>query len=184
LQRHLAIVGETMKFVSMLGNVTYLFRAIVCLTAILLWIFRHRLEAVSIVLFFELSMNLNSLVKVLVNRPRPTAMTVKVIEAAGGTSFPSGHVMSYMAFWGLLFVVVACVFKRKSWWQKAVLLISALFVVLIGPSRVYVGAHWATDVLGSYLLEGSLICLAVILYLKVKVLLPEFPVFWKQRKAV
>lgn len=183
LQRPQGIVGETMKFVSILGNVPYLFRSIVVLTAVLFWIFRHRLEAVSILLVFELSIHLNSLVKSLVNRPRPTAMKVRVLEAAGGASFPSGHVMSYVAFWGLLFMLGVCVFKRKSWWQRAVLLISALFVVLIGPSRVYLGAHWASDVLGAYLLEGGLICLALILYLKVKALLPEFPFSWKSGRA-
>ncbi len=183
-QRPQGIVGETMKFVSMLGNVPYLFRTIVCLTAVLFWVFRYRLEAISILLVFELSIHLNSLVKMLVDRPRPTAMTVRVIEAAGGTSFPSGHVMSYVSYWGLLFVLGACVFKRKSWWQRAVLLVSALFVVLVGPSRVYVGAHWATDVLGAYLLEGGLMCLALILYLKVKVLLPKFSFSWKQGRAM
>jgi membrane-associated phospholipid phosphatase len=184
VQRPQGIVGETMKLVSMLGNVPNLFRAIVGLTAVLFWVFRHRLEAVSILLVFELSVHLNPLVKLFVNRPRPTATTVRVLEAAGGASFPSGHVMSYVAFWGLLFMLGACVFKRKSWWQRAILLLSALFVVLVGPSRVYVGAHWATDVLGAYLLEGALICFALLLYLKAKALLPEIPVWWKSGRGM
>jgi membrane-associated phospholipid phosphatase len=184
VQRHLAIVGQSMQGVSLLGNVPSLFRAMVCLTAVLFWVFRHRLEAVSILLVFELSIHVNTLMKMLVNRPRPTAMTVKVIELAGGTSFPSGHVMSYVAFWGWLFVLGFCVFKRKSWWLRAVMLLSVLFVVLVGPSRVYVGAHWTTDVLGAYLLEGGLLCLILILYLKVKALLLEIPGSWKPGRAM
>jgi membrane-associated phospholipid phosphatase len=183
VQRPQGIVGETMKAVSLLGNVPYLFSAIVGLTAILFWIFRRRLEAISILLVFELSIHLNPLVKLIVNRPRPTAMQVKVLEAAGGASFPSGHVMSYVAFWGLLLALSTYVFKRKSWWQGAILLLSALFIVLIGPSRVYVGAHWATDVLGAYLLEGGLLCLAMILYLHMKTLLPAVPSLWKAGKG-
>ena len=48
------------------------------------------------------------------------------------------------------------------------LIISALFVVLIGPARVYLGAHWASDVLGSYLIGGVLLGIALWIYLKLK----------------
>jgi hypothetical protein len=63
VQRPQGIVGESMKVVSLLGNVPNLFRAIVCLTAALCWVFRRRLEAVIILLVFEFSVHVNPLVK-------------------------------------------------------------------------------------------------------------------------
>lgn len=184
LQQHQAVwIIETMKFVSMLGNIPYLLTGIVYLSAVLFWMIRHRLEAVFILLVFEVSIHLNPLLKSLVNRPRPTAMRVRVIEIAGGTSFPSGHVMSYVAFWGLLFLLCVFVLKRKSWWKRGLMLISALFIMLVGPSRVYLGEHWATDVLGAYLFEGALICLALILRLTLNDLLPRLHIPWKQGRA-
>lgn len=184
LQRFQTVwIDKSMKFISMPGDVPYLLMAIVYLSAVLFWVLRHRLEAIIILLVFEVSIHLNPLVKSLVNRPRPTAMKIRVIEATHGASFPSGHVMSYVAFWGLLFLLCVFVLKRKSWWLRGVMLISALFVVLVGPSRVYLGDHWATDVLGAYLLEGGLICLALILYLELKDLSTRFQKLWKQGMA-
>jgi membrane-associated phospholipid phosphatase len=71
--------------------------------------------------------------------------------------------MSYVAFWGLLFSFGLILFKRRSWWPISLLIISGLPVVLVGPSRVYLGAHWASDVLGAYLLSG--VCLGIGLWI-------------------
>ena len=111
---------------------------------------------------------LNWLIKYLVARPRPTASLVDVIQHAGGSSFPSGHVMSYVAFWGLLFSFGIILFKGNHWWRSALLIVSGLFVVLVGPSRIYLGDHWASDVLGAYLIGGLLLggSLWIYLYLK------------------
>ena len=46
------------------------------------------------------------------------------------------------------------------------MVISAFFVVLIGPSRIYLGAHWVTDLSGAYLIEVALLSIALLLYLQ------------------
>ncbi len=108
---------------------------------------------------------LNSLIKLIVARPRPSASLVEIIQAASGNSFPSGHVMSYVAFWGLLFSFGIILFRGKHWWRTALLIISALFFVLVGPSRIYLGDHWASDVLGAYLIGGIWLAMSLWLYL-------------------
>src|SRR6266480_2995249 len=93
----------TMLAVSYIGNVMALFAGLIVLAAILFWILDLRLEAIMIVVVSATSDILYSLIKLIVARPRPSASLVEIIQAAGGNSFPSGHVMSYVAFWGLLF---------------------------------------------------------------------------------
>jgi undecaprenyl-diphosphatase len=53
-------------------------------------------------------------------------------------------------------------------WQRAVVGIPALFVTVVGPSRVYLGDHWTTDVLGGYLFGGGLLGLSLWLYLALR----------------
>ncbi len=158
----------TMLAVSYIGDVMALSTALIVLAAILFWILDLRLEAILVVVVSATSAILYSLIKLIVARPRPSASLVEIIQAASGQSFPSGHVMSYVAFWGLLFSVGVILFRGKHWWRIALLIISALFVVLVGPSRVYLGAHWASDVLGAYLLGFILLAMSLWLYFYLK----------------
>lgn len=103
---------------------------------------------------------LNLLVKYTIHRPRPSADLVEVARKLSGYSFPSGHVMFYTGFFGFLAFLAYTLF-RPSWIRTLLVVFFAGLVVLVGPSRVYLGAHWSSDVLGGYLL-GSLGLLAVI----------------------
>ncbi len=104
------------------------------------------------------STGLNLLVKELVQRPRPAADTVNVVELLKSYSFPSGHVMYYLGFWGFIGFLVFC-WPRPSLKRSLFLLMLGLPISLIGVSRIYLGEHWASDVLGSNLL-GSLVLVA------------------------
>jgi len=157
----------TMLAVSYIGS-TPLLAALVVLAAIIFWMIRLRLEAIMIVGLSGTSALLNELIKVIVHRPRPTTRLVEVLQPAAGASFPSGHVMSYLAFWGVLFSFGIILFKGNRGFRLALLLVPALFVVLVGPSRIYLGDHWASDVLGAYLIGGAELGLALSLYLKLK----------------
>jgi membrane-associated phospholipid phosphatase len=161
-------LSETMIAVSYLGYNIPLFTLLIILTAIIFWTLRLRLEAIMVLGLSIVSSLLNTLIKILVARPRPTASLVEVIQAASGQSFPSGHVMSYLAYFGLLFSLGIILFRGKRWWRMLLLIIPALFVVLVGPSRIYLGDHWASDVLGAYLIGGVLLGLTLYLYLRLK----------------
>jgi len=157
----------TMLAISYAGS-SLLLPALVLLTVVAFWALGDRLEAVFIVGLSAFSLLLNLLLKIQVSRPRPTSNLVHVIQTAVGYSFPSGHVMAYIAYWGLLFGFGVILFEGRHWWRTALLITSAAFVVLIGPSRVYLGDHWASDVIGAYLIGGTLLGLAVGVYLPLK----------------
>ncbi|GAC1390355.1 MAG: hypothetical protein NVS4B11_04870 [Ktedonobacteraceae bacterium] len=157
-----------MVAVSFLGNQQIVFVVLILLTAFAFWLVRLRLEALIIITLSVISAVVNFLVKLIVSRPRPTTHLVDVFQGANGQSFPSGHVMSYVAFWGLLFSFGLILFNRRHWWHYLLLIIPALFVLLVGPSRIYLGDHWASDVLGGYLFGGLLLGITLWIYLRLK----------------
>jgi undecaprenyl-diphosphatase len=92
--------------------------------------------------------------KVFIGRPRPTADLVGFAYRSDELSFPSGHVVFYVCFFGFLFFAAYALLRRGSNLRRAALVLSALPVLLIGLSRVTLRAHWPSDVLGAYLLSG------------------------------
>jgi membrane-associated phospholipid phosphatase len=109
--------------------------------------------------------SLSGVVKALAQRPRPAADLDGVIvqSLVGGYSFPSGHVLSYTVFGGYLAYLVYTLVRPRP--LCVALLVPLLgLVALVGPSRVYLGHHWLTDALASYLLGTALLVLLLALY--------------------
>ena len=102
-------------------------------------------------------------IKLMVERPRPADESIRVFSAVLDYSFPSGHVVGYVCLYGLLFFLVYVLFKR-SWWRSVVLCVLASMVALVGVSRIHLGHHWASDVLGGYALGTAYLLLLVEAY--------------------
>ena len=94
---------------------------------------------------------LNQLLKRILQRPRPTEY--RIIEETG-YSFPSGHSMISMAFYGYLIYLIYKYVKNKYIKWISIILLSILICV-IGISRIYLGVHYTSDVLGGFLISIS-----------------------------
>ncbi len=144
-----------MKLVSWFGY--YPGSIIVLLSAVLLFfIFKYRNEALC-VLITSLSGLVTLLVKIVVNRPRPTEPLVRIVQKVNQQSFPSGHVLFYIVFFGFLTVLMYHLKTIPKVVRISVTAISMLLIFAIPFSRIYLGAHWFTDVLGGFLL--GILCL-------------------------
>ena len=100
--------------------------------------------------------------KSLIERPRPDLWQWIISET--NFSFPSGHSTATIAF-ALCICLIATGTRR----QKIILILAAIFVCLIGLSRLYLGVHYPTDVLGGWLLGTSgTLAIAVIVHSIIK----------------
>src|SRR5665647_1285988 len=80
----------------------------------------------------------------------------------GGLSFPSGHSMTGLVFYGLLIYFIT-EYGKENRAQKALISLLVVLIVLIGFSRVYLGVHYPTDVLAGWFLGTSILVSAIIL---------------------
>lgn len=110
-------------------------------------------EAVAAAVAALLPPIVNVTVKDLIRRPRPTVNLVHVFGILNSYSFPSGHVMFYVGFFGFIWFLGFTTLK-PSWGRTVLLIFFGSLIALIGVSRIYLGQHWASDVLGAYLLGG------------------------------
>ena len=110
-----------------------------------------------------------SAVKVVMRRPRPVAgVDLRVVTAPlGGSSFPSGHTITYVGVYGYL-AYLAHTLLRPVRWRRAIVAALVGLVALVGPSRVHQGHHWFTDVTASYLLGLAYLIGLTGLYRRVK----------------
>jgi membrane-associated phospholipid phosphatase len=130
------------------------------LIVLLIYSFGLHWEALTAFVAALLPQLVNVLVKELIRRPRPTIDFVQVLRILDSYSFPSGHVMFYVGFFGFIWFLVYTLLKR-SLWRTLLLIFFGGLIALVGISRIYLGQHWPSDVLGAYLLGGLM--LAVIL---------------------
>jgi len=153
--------SNLMVFLSYIGfnPQSEIFVAVICIG---LYLVGLRWEGVVGLLNALISTIVSSSVKVLVGRPRPSVNIVHVFTHLSEYSYPSGHVVFYTAFMGYLWFLVF-ILLRKSVLRTVFLGILTFFIVLIGPSRIFLGAHWASDVFGAYIF-GSLCLLGTIYF--------------------
>ena len=135
------------KFITNFGGAIF----IIALTALLVIAIKNKKIGLSIFTNLVIITVLNQLLKRILQRPRPTEY--RIIQETG-YSFPSGHSMISMAFYGYLIYLIYRYVKNKYIKWISISLLSIL-ICLIGISRIYLGVHYTSDVLGGFLISIS-----------------------------
>ncbi len=111
-----------------------------------------RRDVAALILLSLISIGLGNLLKQLVDRPRPDYLVSEYLLLNGpatSLSFPSGHALFVATFGGILFWFVSS-FIVTRWIRMGLQASLVLLILVVGWSRVYLGLHWPSDVLGGY----------------------------------
>lgn len=159
-QYHADWLDKVMLAISFFGELPFSLLSVVIVAAIFYWQ-KYKREGI-----FISTVLLSGLIilgiKNIINRPRPTAFYVRLVEVNRFQSYPSGHVLSYSLFFGFLIILMNHLKDIPKITRNIISCLSAFLVITIAPSRIYLGAHWFTDTVGGFLL--GLICLFPLCY--------------------
>lgn len=135
------------KFITNFGGAIF----VISLTTILFFVIKDKKIGISIITNLGIVTILNQIIKFIMQRPRPTEF--RIIEETG-YSFPSGHSMVSLAFYGyLIYLIYKYVENKYAKWCLICLL--SCLIISIGTSRIYLGVHYTSDVLGGFLISIS-----------------------------
>lgn len=160
------LLDAVMKSFSWLGTV-YVATIMIALFSMVFFAFKYIKEG-----FFMLSCILSGgvsyVLKTMIDRPRPTVDFVRIVEETHYQSFPSGHVLFYTVFFGSLIVIALSSGILKLSMKIVSTFFCAAMIVLGAISRIYLGAHWFTDVLGGFIVGVLFVMITGSIYLRTK----------------
>ena len=133
------------KFITNFGGAIF----VISLTTILFFVIKDKKIGISIIANLGIVTILNQIIKFIMQRPRPTEF--RIIEETG-YSFPSGHSMVSLAFYGYLVYLIYKYINNKHL-KRTLIIILSILICVIGVSRIYLGVHYTSDVLGGFLIS-------------------------------
>jgi undecaprenyl-diphosphatase len=142
--------------------------ALVGTVGIALILARYRIEGSVLMVGVALSATMNQVLKIASARPRPTSELVNIVTVVRHHSFPSGHTVFFVVFFGFL-LFLTYVLRVPVLARRILLSVFSAFILMIGVSRVYLGAHWLSDILGGYLVGSLWLMLMTTIYSRLKV---------------
>lgn len=157
------IMDKLMLWATFLGNRQFIVVFCLCLMIYYLFLRPHRWYSIKIPAVAIGSISANIILKEIYDRSRPTAF--QMIEASG-LSFPSGHAMFNLSFYGLLIYIAHKEIQNRILRVASILFLSIL-ILSIGLSRIYLGVHYASDVLAGFC--AGFIWLIIALYITNKI---------------
>ena len=162
-----ATLDRIMIFITNLGY-GYTYAVIVASSFLVLIVLRRWIEVKGLLICLLGGAALNELLKQVFERARPE--TFRVVEALG-YSFPSGHAMVSLCFYGMIAFLIARTIR--SWvWRWFIIVSAGLFIFFIGISRIYLGVHYPSDVIAGYTAGATWLAFSISL------------VMWWERKYV
>lgn len=136
-------VTGTMIFISLLASAITL----ILLSIAFRILMKNKKYSKLIIINLILSFVTNRVLKIIIRRPRPQRIQIMPEK---GFSFPSGHAMVAFAYYGFLIYLISKSIKNKKIKYPLIAFLSIL-ILLIGISRIYLGVHYVTDVLGGFI---------------------------------
>ncbi len=124
-----------------------------------LWLAGLRRESVALLAAVAVLPLLQSGVKELVDRPRPSPDLVELRAGFSSPSFPAGHVMSPTVLYG--YAAWLARRAKRAWLRAGLIVPCAAVLVLTGVVNVYLGVHWPSDIVGGYLWGFALLAPAI-----------------------
>ena len=160
------------KSLTFLGNLEFF----LIFMPLIYWCLDRRMGARLLILFL-ISAYINSVAKVIADQPRPFHYDsrVKALVHADGGGLPSGHTQSAIVVWGYL----ASEVRRRMLW-----ILASFLMIGIPVSRLYLGIHFPTDLLGGYILGILLLVLYLQFVLKVEAWLIKKGLIWQMGLAI
>ena len=154
---------QLMKIVSFLGDAPV--RVMSFVLAALLFYITHNRREVLFLFFVAVANVMAGAIKYAVGRPRPTADMVAVYQSTHNSSFPSGHTVFFTIFYG--FIILSMFYARNiPFLMRCVIAyVSMLLILTIGLARIYIGVHFATDVIGGYMIGFAFLLVIIYLYI-------------------
>ena len=159
---HRATVGTAIASALRIGGGIVALSALAGAVALLLVLRGRRLDALLVVTTPLVSTLLGDTLKLGYGRPRPPAAEQLIPEA--GFSLPSGHTVDATVVFGVLALVLVA--RTASRWRRAAIVAAAtITITAAGAGRVYLGVHWATDVVTGWLLGAVWVALCAVVLL-------------------
>lgn len=158
------LLTGVMKFFTQIGSVPFVIILSVLISLFLYFALHHRSEMILLIVVIVGTQVINYLLKQYFARMRPDLH--RLIEISG-YSFPSGHAMTAFSFYTLLaFLLWRHIRKRID--RIILVILSACFIILIGISRIYLGVHYPSDIIGGYFVSATWCLLAIRVFQKYK----------------
>src|SRR3990172_4156459 len=117
---------------------------LVLVSGIIFWRYLGRLEGIAVIFSGAISA-INGVFKLVIGRPRPPADLVNIFVVETGKSFPSGHAFFSVVVLGMVAYLIIT-HQTRLYLKILTASVFAIFILWIGASRIYLGAHWLTDV--------------------------------------
>ncbi|WP_433742622.1 phosphatase PAP2 family protein [Falsibacillus pallidus] len=136
---------KVMVSITFLGSVRWIMILSIA-TALILLMFKHRILCLYVIVAVSLGGAFNWILKSIFHRQRPD---IEPIIEEQGYSFPSGHSMGSFIFYGALAFILFKLYQNR-WAKIAGVFLVSILVLSIGISRIYLGVHYPSDIVGGY----------------------------------
>lgn len=141
-----------MKIITEVGYIYVIFPIMLVMLAYLIFKKKHYWEALMLAASLGGGDVIKVTIKKILQRERPI---FNPLVEESGFSFPSGHSMAAMTFYGMLAYILWLQLPKGSIWRKVIVIVTPLVIFVVGISRIYLGVHYPSDIIAGYTVGGA-----------------------------